>query len=183
MKKDLIRHITGHQKVCFPLAMDIWVRRANFEETYTGETHQGSYIAGIYYPDKTRVGWWKNGYPEYFAKVLNSPSWIGINVKIEGEELDLAKCEIEALVRELDMKKGTLTRSFTCRMKSGIVVRVEAIRFVSMADYEAAQSGILFQLLEGEGEVEIVSSVNADVVNEDSNYGEYFWKEISRRAR
>jgi maltose phosphorylase len=33
-------------------------QRANFEENYTGKTFQGSYI-GIYYPDKTKVGWWK----------------------------------------------------------------------------------------------------------------------------
>ena len=39
-------------------------QRANHEETYTGPTLQGSYVAGVYYPDKTRVGWWKNGYPE-----------------------------------------------------------------------------------------------------------------------
>lgn len=157
-------------------------QRANFEETYTGETHLGSYIAGIYYPDKTRVGWWKNGYPEYFAKVLNSPSWIGLRVKIEGEELDLAKCEIEAFRRELDMQRGTLTRTFTCRMESGLRISVEALRFVSMDDHEAGAIRYSLTLLEGEGEVEILSSVNADVVNEDSNYGEYFWKEKARRA-
>jgi maltose phosphorylase len=33
-------------------------QRANFEENYSGATFQGSYIAGIYYPDKTKVGWW-----------------------------------------------------------------------------------------------------------------------------
>ena len=33
-------------------------QRANFEEKYSGETFQGSYIAGVYYPDKSRVGWW-----------------------------------------------------------------------------------------------------------------------------
>ena len=65
-------------------------QRANFEENYTGETFQGSYIAGIYYPDKTKVGWWKNGYPKYFAKVLNAPNWIGIDIEINGETLDLA---------------------------------------------------------------------------------------------
>ena len=54
-------------------------QRANFEEKYSGESLQGTYIAGIYYPDKTRVGWWKNGYPEYFAKVPNAPNWIGIS--------------------------------------------------------------------------------------------------------
>ncbi len=35
-------------------------QRANFEERYSGDSLQGSYVAGIYYPDKTRVGWWKN---------------------------------------------------------------------------------------------------------------------------
>jgi trehalose/maltose hydrolase-like predicted phosphorylase len=29
-------------------------QRANFEENYSGHTFQGSYIAGIYYPDKTK---------------------------------------------------------------------------------------------------------------------------------
>ena len=70
-------------------------QRANFEEYYSGHTFQGSYIAGVYYPDKTKVGWWKNGYPEYFAKVLNAPNWIGIGVQVNGETLDLAKCSIK----------------------------------------------------------------------------------------
>jgi len=34
-------------------------QRANYPETYSGESLQGNYVAGIYYPDKTRVGWWK----------------------------------------------------------------------------------------------------------------------------
>mgnify|MGYP000895411563 FL=1 len=28
-------------------------QRANFEEDYSGSTFQGSYIGGIYYPDKS----------------------------------------------------------------------------------------------------------------------------------
>src|SRR5476649_1255390 len=87
-------------------------QRANFEEAYSGETLQGNYVAGVYYPDKTRVGWWKNGYPEYFAKVLNAANWIGIDVVIEGEQLDLAKCEVSSFRRELNMKEGYLLRTF-----------------------------------------------------------------------
>ena len=44
-------------------------QRANHEEHYSGDHHRGSYVGGVYYPDKTKVGWWKNGYPEeYFAR-------------------------------------------------------------------------------------------------------------------
>ena len=79
--------ITKHESI-FSLGNGAMGMRANFEEDYTGDTLQGSYIGGVYYPDKTRVGWWKNGYPEYFAKVLNAPSWIGLHIKINGELLD-----------------------------------------------------------------------------------------------
>ena len=110
--------------------------RANFEETYTGKTLKGSYVAGVYYPDKTKVGWWKNGYPEYFAKVLNAPSWIGIQVEIDGEELDLATCEVIDFQRVLDMKAGFLERSATVKMASGKIVKIHSKRFCSLVDDE-----------------------------------------------
>ena len=109
--------------------------RANFEEDYSGDAHQGSYVAGVYYPDKTRVGWWKNGYPEYFAKVLNAPSWIGIKVQVGEQVLDLGKTKIEGFIRVLDMKKGLLKRSFTAAFPDG-KKEVDACRFCSMADGE-----------------------------------------------
>src|SRR5882762_3816937 len=94
-------------------------QRANFEESYSGDTHQGTYVAGVYYPDKTRVGWWKNGYPEYFAKVLNAPSWTSIKINIENQELDLAKCKIENFRRVLDMRQGLLTRTLSATLPDG----------------------------------------------------------------
>ena len=72
-------------------------------------------MAGVYYPDKTVVGWWKNGYPEYFAKVLNAANWIGIGVSFDGEELDLAKCEVKEFRRELNMQEGWLKRTLLQR--------------------------------------------------------------------
>ena len=108
-------------------------QRANFEETYTGKTFQGSYIAGIYYPDKTKVGWWKNGYPEYFAKVLNAPNWIGINIEINGESLDLAKCKSVAnFRRELNMKEGIYFRSFEATLQNGTQISAKITRFLSL---------------------------------------------------
>ena len=112
-------------------------QRANFEEAYSGETFQGSYIAGVYYPDKTRVGWWKNGYPEYFAKVLNAPNWIGINVEVNDEAFDLHTCtNIQDYKRELNMKEGWLSRSFTATLPNKITIKVDAKRFLSLSNDE-----------------------------------------------
>ena len=107
-----MRKIIPRVKVYFLLATANGPTR-NFEETYTGKCLQGSYIAGVYYPDKTRVGWWKNGYPEYFAKVLNSCNWIGVKIKVGEEELDLnTAVAVNNFYRELDMRSGLLKRSF-----------------------------------------------------------------------
>jgi maltose phosphorylase len=150
-------------------------QRANFEEKYTGESLPGTYIAGIFYPDKTRVGWWKNGYPEYFAKVCNAPSWIGIHVSADGEELDLNTCEIQDFRRELNMKNGYLERSFIARLKSGRMLGIHAKRFLSMAEDEIGAIRYAVRLLNFSGTIEFRSWLQGDVVNRDSNYDEKFW--------
>lgn len=157
-------------------------QRANFEEKYSGSSLQGSYMAGVYYPDKTRVGWWKNGYPEYFAKVLNSTNWIGIDVFIDGAELDLAQCQISDFVRELNMKEGTLSRSFKAELEDGKQIQVDALRFVSMARHEIGAIRYAITPLNFSGTIRLVPYLDGDVQNKDSNYDEKFWLEVEKAA-
>ena len=110
----------------FSLGNGKFGQRANHEEKFSGKTLQGSYVAGVYYPDKTRVGWWKNGYPEYFAKVLNSAFWVGIDVTINGEEFDLNTWTTENFRRELNMKEGILKRSCVATSPKGTKVQLNA---------------------------------------------------------
>jgi maltose phosphorylase len=122
-------HLNKISESIFSLGNGRMGQRANFEESYTGDTLQGNYIAGVYYPDKTRVGWWKNGYPESLAKVINAASWIGLNISVDGETLDLAQAKVSNFRRELNMREGYLLRSFTARLKSGKTLEVTAQRF------------------------------------------------------
>lgn len=157
-------------------------QRANFEETYNGDSLQGSYIAGIYYPDKTKVGWWKNGYPEYFAKVLNSVNWIGIDVKVNGEQLDLARCEVKDFTRILNMKEGYLQRSFTARLKNGSEIAVKIRRFLSMVRPEAGAIEYSVKSLNVDGMITFTPYLDGDVQNEDANYDEKFWTGEAQQA-
>ena len=158
-------------------------QRANFEEYYSGETLQGSYVAGVYYPDRTRVGWWKNGYPEYFAKVLNAPNWIGIQLTIDGYSLDLATCEVESFVRVLDMRSGLLSRTFTVTLPDHKRLSISARRFVSMARGEAGCVSYSILPLNFSGAATVLLGVDADVKNTDANYNEKFWDEVYRHTR
>tara|TARA_R110002050_G_scaffold68181_1_gene147976 strand:+ start:31080 stop:33398 length:2319 start_codon:yes stop_codon:yes gene_type:complete len=158
-------------------------QRANFEEKYSGDSLQGNYLAGVYYPDKTRVGWWKNGYPEYFAKILNAANWIGIHMEIEGEELDLATAAVRDFRRELDMRTALLTRSFVATMASGKQVEVVAKRFLSMKQQELGAIQYQLRSLNFSAAVQVTSFMDGDVMNEDSNYDEKFWDEVEKEAQ
>jgi maltose phosphorylase len=151
-------------------------QRANFEEQYSGPTFQGSYIAGVYYPDKTRVGWWKNGYPEYFAKVLNAPSWIGINVAINGEALDLFKAKsVDNFRRELNMKEGWLSRSFEATLQNDLKVEVNIVRFLSLDLDEVGAIKFNIKPLNGSAAIQFQPYIDSGITNEDSNWDDKFW--------
>jgi len=158
-------------------------QRANFEEEYSGETLQGNYIGGVFFPDKTRVGWWKNGYPDYFAKVLNSPTWIQIHITANGEKVDLAKAKVSQFTRVLNMQEGTLARVCTLELKSGLQLQIQALRFVSMVDTEIGVIEYKVTAINKDVELIISSKITSDVKNEDSNYGETFWESVSQAAK
>ena len=176
-------HLNRISESVFSIGNGRMGQRANFEEEFSGETHQGTYVAGVYYPDKTRVGWWKNGYPEYFAKVLNAPSWIGVKVKIVNQDLDLAKCKVENFVRVLDMKQGLLHRSFIATFTDGKKVAIDSKRFCSMADGEVGAIRYSITPLNFSSKASITLAVDADVVNKDSNYDENFWEEVYKESQ
>jgi maltose phosphorylase len=157
-------------------------QRANFEESYSGDSLQGSYVAGVYYPDKTRVGWWKNGYPEYFAKVLNAPKWIGIDISVNGKNIDLSAAKLLSFKRVLNMKEGYLDRKFKLALPGNKSVELNARRFVSMSEPDLGVVKYSVKSNDFTGTVGFTSYIDSDVKNEDTNYGKKFWAEVKRFA-
>ena len=129
--------------------------RGNFEEDYSGDSHRGTYLGGVWFPDRTRVGWWKNGYPQYFGKVINAVNLIGLHVKVNGEVLDLNRMTVWDYQREVDMRTGVLHREAMVETARGSL-KVECWRFVSMAQKELM--ALRYQLTPSfDGEIEIIS--------------------------
>ena len=147
--------------------------RGNFEEDFSGDAHIGTYIGGVWFPDKTRVGWWKNGYPAYFGKTINAVRMNGIRIRIDGETIDLAKTPCAGYTCELDLQTGVIRRSFTVQTAKGSA-RIGIRRFLS-----AAQKELMVVECEitpdHEAEVACVPYLDGRVRNLDSNYEETFW--------
>ncbi|MCC2744025.1 glycoside hydrolase family 65 protein [Leuconostoc lactis] len=149
--------------------------RGMFEEVYSGDTHQGIYIGGVWFPDKTRVGWWKNGYPHYFGKAINALNFVKADFYIDDQQVDLAKNDVQDFELSLDMQKGVLNRTFTV-----FGVKVTVTRLISVAQKELAVLHYTFESADGQAhQVRFDASIDADVVNEDSNYDEKFWQVLS----
>ncbi len=155
-------------------------QRANFEEHYSGNSLQGSYVAGVYYPDKTKVGWWKNGYPEYFAKVLNAPKWIGIDVMVNKIPVDISSAKILSFTRTLNIKQGYLDRNFRIAVSGNKTLEFNTRRFVSMSEPDAGIIRYSIRSLDFVGIIDFNVYLDSDVRNEDANYGRKFWKEVTR---
>jgi maltose phosphorylase len=153
-------------------------QRAMFEEYYSGKSLEGTYIAGVYYPDKTRVGWWKNGYPEYFAKVLNSPNWLGVDIQIGKERLDLNTCKVKKFERRLDMQHALLSRKFIAVFSSGKEIEVTTERFVSRVDDEIGCIRYKVKALNFSDTITCTTTIDGNVKNKDANYDEVFWESI-----
>lgn len=150
--------------------------RGNFEESYSGDSHRGTYIAGIWFPDKTRVGWWKNGYPLYFGKVINALNFIAIDIDIDGIRVDLNNDEINDFYLELDMYTGILSRQFTL-IRGAKEITFHFKRFLSLKTKELCAIEMNITANQ-QTDITVNSILDGNVFNEDSNYDDTFWQPI-----
>ena len=150
--------------------------RGNFEEDYSGDSFQGTYLGGVWYPDKTRVGWWKKGYPEYYAKVINAINLIGIHVIIDQHPLDLSRATVWEYEREVDMRTAVLYRHACVDMDKGSLT-LDTWRFVSMDTKELL--AIRYQVTPSfDCRMEISPYLDGNVRNLDANYDQSFWNMV-----
>lgn len=159
----------------FSLGNGRFGQRGNFEETYSSNTLQGSYVAGITFLDRTRVGWWKNGYPRFFSRIPNAPDWSGIYVRLIDEELDLALWDVGSYERRLDMKAGVSYRDFEVTSPKGNTLQVHVEHINSMADQSLCLIRYSVTSVNYEGKISLVPYLNGDVKHESSNFDEKMW--------
>src|ERR1041384_7271422 len=81
------------------------------------------------------------------------------------------------------MRSGVLHRSFTATSPLGKTLKVYSQRFCSMADGEIGAIRYSVTPVNFSAPAKITLTVDADVVNKDSNYDEKFWNAVSQSAK
>ncbi|MEM9024978.1 MAG: glycoside hydrolase family 65 protein, partial [Bacteroidota bacterium] len=92
--------------------------------------------------------------------------------------LDLHHQPTEQFYRELNLKEGTLTRSFEVLFDEGKRLQVNATRFCSMAAPELGVIRFAVTPVNFNGKLKLTPYLDFDVRNADANYGEKFWEPI-----
>ena len=151
-------------------------QRANFEEDYGGKQLTGNYISGVYFKDRTKVSWWKNGYPDYFAKMVNCPNWNRLRIFVNDQLLDLDSCkEISFFIRELNMKEGWLSRSFEAILQNGIKIKVDTKRFLRLELDAVGAINYNVTPINAAAKITYIPYLDAGISNEDTNWDDQFW--------
>jgi maltose phosphorylase len=158
----------------FSLSNEYMGVRGYFEEGYSGQRLQGSYFNGIYEEESIAHPVVYVGFSQRACFLVNAVDWLYTRIDAAGERLDLNKASISDFVRRLDLRAGTLTRSFVWHTKRGRI-RLTFLRFLSMVDAHIACQRISLQSIDFSGSVRLEMGLDFSIVHENRGC-KNFWE-------
>ena len=114
----------------FSLGNEYMGVRGYAEEGVGAQSMRGSYFNGIYEEIDLEKSY--KGIVTKTHFMVNSVDWLYTEIRAGDETLDMAAAEISNFRRELDMRDGSLKRSFDWHTRAGTVIHLEFSRFLSM---------------------------------------------------
>jgi maltose phosphorylase len=110
--------------------------------------------------------------------VLNAANWLGLEISIDNEIVDLHTSQVDAFYRELNMKEGHIKRTCRITLQNGKSLQIDSIRFNSLKDDESGAYSFSITPLNFSEPIKIKAFIDGDIKNKDSNYDEKFWEEV-----
>lgn len=159
----------------FSLGNGRFGQRGHFEESYSSDSYRGSFVAGITFLDKTRVGWWKNGFPQYYTRIPKAADWSRINLRLIDEELDIAKWDVDSFHRRLNMKDGISYRDMEVTSPRGNQLRIHVEHITDMARPDLCLIKYSVTSLNYHGKISLVPLLDGIIKDETTAPNEKIW--------
>ena len=152
----------------FALANGFIGMRGNLEEgsAVGAETIQGSFLNGVFDSEPIVYGEKAYGYAKNHETICNVMDAKSLVLCADGERLDLGLSDVKDHKRVLDMRAGTLNRSFIWHTKSGAELSVKMTRLVSLTHTELAATRLELQCLSGSCKLRLESAIAPAVIAE-----------------
>lgn len=148
----------------FSLGNEFMGVRGYFEEGYSGDSLIGSYFNGIYESVKIEDSAYK-GIINKTEFMVNSVNWLYLSIKIGEEPVQIDQSNFKEFHRELNMRTGVLTRTYTYILRDGRELKLEFERFLSMKNAHLAGQRISLTPVNFSGEVEITSGLDLSTIH------------------
>lgn len=137
-------------------------RGAAPESRAGGAHYPGTYAAGVF----NRIAVHLNGHDLENESMVNLPDWQSMTFRLgDGDWFSIDTARITSYIKELDMRRGVLTRSFTVVDDTGRRTHVRQRRIVSMADPYMAGLETTFEAENWKGAVTVRSGIEGRVAN------------------
>ena len=162
----------------FSLANETMGVRGCFDEGGSVDSLRGAYVNGIYDIEELRRSY--RGIIDHTHFMIPAADWLMTDIMLDGEKLDLGKVRFRDFRRVLDMRAGTLERSFVWETKSGKELKLSFLRFTDMTRRERAYQRITLEALNFSGKAEVSCGLSFDVIHE--GYKKCFWQETRAEA-
>jgi maltose phosphorylase len=146
----------------FSVANEFMGVRGYFEEGYSGDHLLGSYFNHLYEMMDIRHDQLFKGFVTQGAAMLNAVDWLYTRLRVDGEQLDLAKSAYSDFTRKLDMRRGLLDRSFIWQTATGKHLKVAFVRFTDMESTRVGCQRIILEPLDFSGTVEVRVGLDFD---------------------
>jgi len=108
-------------------------------------------------------------HPFLMEVIINLPYFLDFIVYIDDKKVDMLHSNISEYHRELNMKDGTLNRSFVL-ITDTTKIKFTFERFASMSSKHLFVQRISYEVLEGNGKISIESGINADITTNGFNH-------------
>ena len=153
----------NHQRVSesiFSVANEFMGVRGYFDEGYSGDHLLGSYFNHLYEMMDIRHDQLFKGFVTQGAAMINAVDWLYTRLRVDGEQLDLAKSKFSGFTRKLDMHRGLLTREFVWETVSGKKLMLAFLRFTNMQSTHLGCQRILLKPLNFSGTVQFLCGLD-----------------------
>jgi kojibiose phosphorylase len=155
-----------HKETVFNLGNGYLGTRGSFEEGYPGAM-SATLINGVY-----------DDVPVVHTELANCPDWLPLAIVVNGDRFRLDHGEILSYRRQLDLRRGVLSRDVRWRSGSGYTIDIHLERFASLADEHVLALRCQVTPLDFEGTIEVQASINGY----PDNQGVMHWEWLNQGA-
>lgn len=143
----------------FSLGNEYMGVRGYFEEGYSGNRLQGSYINGVFERKDLNQDGYK-GLIDHTTFMVNTVDWLYLRLRLGEETLDLNRSRFRDFRRSLDLRTGVLTRSFIWILPDGRELELCFERFLSMNHTRYGGQRVTMRALNFDGTLKVEAGLD-----------------------